>query len=536
MRIARRLALGRLISLTGGSAAYIALIAAVYDQTGSAAWVSAALFAGVVGTVLAAPFAGWLGDHYDRRAVMVAADLAAAAVATAMALTGEPAALVVLLGLSAVAQSPFEPASAAAIPNLVAPSDVARANSLVAATGSAGYLVGPLLGGVVLGLSASPATLFAVDAATFVVSAILVASVRTPFGRGATAEHPGVLAGARVILDERSLRLVVGAGMASLVGIGIVHVAAYPLSTELDAGTEGYGAMTALVGGRRRARRDPRRPGAPGRSRARPGRRVRHAGRRPRDRGRRSGDRGCARWPGARRRRRRHGRRRDDDVDAEPLARRGPQPRLRGAGRRGPRGLHRGSSRRRPDRRAGERARSVRVRGGLRSRRRPDRRAAFHSGKGCGKPLGGDELGSRPHHAGEAWNRRDRVPPGAPLDVCLEPRRPVGACVDSVDRPREAVGDHAGCDRCVGRRRAVEPPHDPACAVGVVDRERVLEPGAEDDGFQAARADGVGDRAEIEQAAEQDLVAPRHRLEDRPRAVGGRENRRGRLRFQEFPR
>ena len=249
MRIARRLALGRLISLTGGSAAYIALIAAVYDQTGSAAWVSAALFAGVVGTVLAAPFAGWLGDHYDRRAVMIAADLAAAGVSAAMALTGQAEALVVLLGVSAVAQSPFEPASAAAIPNLVAPVDVPRANSLVAATGSAGYLVGPLLGGVVLGLGASPSSLFAIDAATFVASALLISTIRRPFGRGATAEHPGVLAGARVILDERSLRLVVGAGMASLVGIGIVHVAAYPLSTELDAGTEGYGAMTALVGG-----------------------------------------------------------------------------------------------------------------------------------------------------------------------------------------------------------------------------------------------------------------------------------------------
>jgi MFS family permease len=249
MQIARRLALGRLISLTGGSAAYIALIAAVYDQTGSAAWVSAALFAGVVGTVLAAPFAGWLGDHYDRRAVMIAADLAAAAVSTAMALTGEPAALVVLLGVSAVAQSPFEPASAAAIPNLVVPADVPRANALVAATGSAGYLVGPLLGGVVLGLGASPATLFAIDAATFVASAVLITTIRRPFGRGATAEHPGILAGARVILEERSLRLVVGAGTASLVGIGIIHVASYPLSIELDGGTEGYGAMTALVGG-----------------------------------------------------------------------------------------------------------------------------------------------------------------------------------------------------------------------------------------------------------------------------------------------
>ena len=249
MAVARRLALGRLVSLTGGSAAYIALVAAIYGQTGSAVWVSAALFAGVVGSVVAAPFAGWLGDRFDRRRVLIASDLAAAAVSAAMALTGEPAALVLLLGASAVAQSPFESASAAALPNLVAPPDVARANALVATTGSAGFLLGPLLGGVVLRAGASPAALFAVDAATFLVSAVLVASVRRPFGRGATDEHPGVLAGFRVIADEPSLRLVVAAGMASLVGVGIVDVASYPLSLEFGGGTEGYGAMTALLGG-----------------------------------------------------------------------------------------------------------------------------------------------------------------------------------------------------------------------------------------------------------------------------------------------
>jgi MFS family permease len=250
MGIARRLALGRLISLTGGGAAYIALISAVYDETGSAAWVSAALFAGVIGTVVAAPFSGWLGDHYDRRRVMIAADLAAAAVALAMAWAGQqPEALIPLFALSAVVQGPFEPASAAAMPNLVGSADVARANALVASTGSAGYLLGPLLGGVVLGAGASPSTLFAIDAATFVVSALIIASLRRAFGRGATETHPGVLAGARLILHTRALRLVVGAGMAALFGIGIVHVASYPLSLELGGGTEGYGAMTALVGG-----------------------------------------------------------------------------------------------------------------------------------------------------------------------------------------------------------------------------------------------------------------------------------------------
>src|SRR6266540_3131921 len=109
MRIARLLAFGRLISLSGGSAAYIALVAAIYGETGSALWVSAAIFSSVVASVASAPFAGWIGYH-----------------------------------------------------------------------------VGPLLGGAVLGVGASPATLFAVDAATFVFSALVVVSIRRPFGRGST--------------------------------------------------------------------------------------------------------------------------------------------------------------------------------------------------------------------------------------------------------------------------------------------------------------------------------------------------------------
>jgi MFS family permease len=249
MAVARRLALGRLISLSGGSAAYIALVAAIYGRTNSALWISAAIFASVVASVASAGPAGWIGDRFDRRLVLIGSDLAAAAVSIAMALTGGPRALVVLIALGSVAQSPFEPASAAAMPSLVGPGQIAQANALVAATSSAGYLVGPLLGGVVLGAGASPATVFAVDAATFVASALLVASIGRPFGTGATGAHPGVLAGFRVVAREPRLRGVVAATVVSLIGVGIVDVASYPLSLHLDAGTQGYGAMTALLGG-----------------------------------------------------------------------------------------------------------------------------------------------------------------------------------------------------------------------------------------------------------------------------------------------
>jgi hypothetical protein len=126
---------------------------------------------------------------------------------------------------------------------------VPRANAFVASTSSAGYLVGPLLGGVVLGLGASPAALFAVDAGTFLVSALVILSIRRDFGRGSTEEHPGLLAGFRLVVGTRALRVPVLAGMISLVGIGIVDVASYPLSLHLDGGTAGYGGMTALLGG-----------------------------------------------------------------------------------------------------------------------------------------------------------------------------------------------------------------------------------------------------------------------------------------------
>lgn len=249
MGVVRRLALGRLISLSGGSAAYIALVAAIYGPTHSAVWVSAAIFASVIGSVASAPAAGWIGDRFDRRRVLIGADLAAAVVSIAMALTGQAWALVALLGLSAVAQSPFEPASAAELPNLVEPKDVPRANALVASTSSAAYLAGPLLGGLILGAGASPSTLFAVDAATFLISALLVSGIRAPFGTGETGEHRGMLAGFRVIAREPRLRVPVLAGMISLVGVGIVNVASYPLSIHLHGGTQGYGAMTALLGG-----------------------------------------------------------------------------------------------------------------------------------------------------------------------------------------------------------------------------------------------------------------------------------------------
>ena len=136
------------------------------------------------------------------------------------------------------------------MPNLVPAELLPRANALVAATSSASYLLGPLLGGLLLGAGASAPQLLAVDAASFVVSAALVVSIRRPFGLGGgTESEPGVWAGVRLIVREPVLRVLITASIVSLLGMGMVNVANYPLSIHLGGGTEGYGALEALLGG-----------------------------------------------------------------------------------------------------------------------------------------------------------------------------------------------------------------------------------------------------------------------------------------------
>src|SRR6266545_4494836 len=85
----RRLATARLISITGGAAAYTALMFTVYERTRSPAWLSATLVLTFGVTGLLAPIAGAIGDRFDRRRVMIVSDLAGVAAFAGMAWAGD---------------------------------------------------------------------------------------------------------------------------------------------------------------------------------------------------------------------------------------------------------------------------------------------------------------------------------------------------------------------------------------------------------------------------------------------------------------
>jgi MFS family permease len=247
----RRIAIGRLISKTGGAAAYTALMFTVWDRTHSPAAQALALamtfgVSGVLG-----PFAGALGDRFDRRLVMVWSEAVAAAAFLGMAFVDDPAWLIGIAFVAAVAEQPFFSASRAAIPNLIeSEDDLPWANSLVTIGVHAGIAVGPVLGGVLLAATGA-SWVFALNALSFVVSLALTLSVRADFQErrpSTPAPQGGLSAGLVQLWRDWVMRRMSVAWFVFLLGIGMGMVADAPLAESFGAGEVGFALLIACWG------------------------------------------------------------------------------------------------------------------------------------------------------------------------------------------------------------------------------------------------------------------------------------------------
>lgn len=251
----RRLAAGRLISVTGGAAAFTALNFTVWERTQSPAMqaLSLLLTFGVAGIL--GPLAGVLGDRYDRRMVMVWSEAVAAACFLAMAFVVESGTTALLIGFAfaaAIAEQPFFSSSRAAIPNLIEdPADLNWANSLVTIGVHAGIAIGPVLGGVLYEV-VGPEWVFGLNAVSFVVSLGLTLTVHGDFQRERTAadraEHGGLMAGLTFLWHDWALRRMSTAWFVFVLGVSVGMVADAAIADSFGEEAIGYALMITAWG------------------------------------------------------------------------------------------------------------------------------------------------------------------------------------------------------------------------------------------------------------------------------------------------
>jgi MFS family permease len=254
----RRLLASLAVSQAGDWLYNLALLAFVYERTHSSTWLGVTTAARILPIVVCGPLGGVLADRYDRRRLMIASDavrlvlmLALAGVAAA----GLPIVLApVIAALSTAASSAYMPCVAATTPRLVDDADLAAANAARSAIGQICIVAGPGFGALLL-LIGPPSLAFALNGATFALSALAVASLPTgPLfaPAGAPDDAPNVLRelreGARALLAQPVARRLVGADVMASAVYGAETVLLLMLSRELGLGDHGYGYLLASFG------------------------------------------------------------------------------------------------------------------------------------------------------------------------------------------------------------------------------------------------------------------------------------------------
>lgn len=256
----RLLAAGQLTSTVGDYCYAVALPWLVLSARGGAADLGAVLACYGVPRTACIPAGGWLADRTGPRALMLAADAVRClvlAVLAGLALRhlASAAALGPVAALLGAGEGLFVPASFTIMPSLLPAGQLAAGNALSAALAQAGAMAGPVLGGVLVA-SAGSAPAFAVDAATFAVSALTLALIR-PHRQGPAPSGTPPAAGPAgepvprlwpLLRRERFLQAILAlAVVANLADAGTFSVA-LPALAHARFGADGYGALVGCVG------------------------------------------------------------------------------------------------------------------------------------------------------------------------------------------------------------------------------------------------------------------------------------------------
>lgn len=255
-RGARAFFLVLLQSALGTGAGYVALLLVAYDRYESAWAISLVLLADLIPAMLLGPVFGAAADRWSRRTCLVVADVVRGVGFLGVALASSFEVTLAFALLAGVGTALFTPAALAAIPSLVEDHRRAPATSLFGAVADLGFTAGPGLAALLLLLTSAQTVLLA-NAATFVISALVVAHIgfggRQHAGTAAAPVTVSLLVttrdGLRLVARMRGLRTLLLASAAVLFCGGVFNVGELPYVTEvLDAPEVWFSILVALYG------------------------------------------------------------------------------------------------------------------------------------------------------------------------------------------------------------------------------------------------------------------------------------------------
>ena len=180
----RLLWIGQAVSAAGDALVPVAFAFAALQVGHTASALGLVLAASTTARVVVLPVGGVWADRLPRQLVMLSSDAIRAVAEVTLAAVllsghGRLWILVVLAIVDGAAGAFFVPASGALVPQTVSAARLQQANALMGLSRSTTSVAGPAISGILVALI-GPGWVFAIDAATYVVSAISLAILHVP--------------------------------------------------------------------------------------------------------------------------------------------------------------------------------------------------------------------------------------------------------------------------------------------------------------------------------------------------------------------
>ncbi|WP_326829180.1 MFS transporter [Streptosporangium sp. NBC_01810] len=250
----RALWIGQGLSLLGDQLSRVALSVLVFERTDSPLATASVYALTYLPPIIGGPLLAGLADRHSRRRIMLVCDVLRAFLVALMAIPGTSFAMLCVLVFCVVLLSaPFSAARAALLPELLTGDRYVAGSALQNMTNQGAQMLGFALGGVLI-MGMGPYRALALDAATFLASALIIVSGvrRRPAPVSADENRPSMWtmtrAGARLVFGDPRLRTLVL--FAWLCGFYVLPEGiAAPYAGELTRNPQQLSLVTGLLMG-----------------------------------------------------------------------------------------------------------------------------------------------------------------------------------------------------------------------------------------------------------------------------------------------
>jgi MFS family permease len=245
---------GQLVSTMGSALTSLAASIYIYRLTGSALSVGLMLMATAAPSLLVGLFAGVFVDRYDRKKIMITADILRAILIMLIPVLAPFSVIwlyVIVMLTSAIGQF-FDPAHESILPEVASDEDLAAANSLIAISQFGSTAVGFAAAGLIAS-AASINWAFYADAITFAISAICVYLISVKPIQAEEETSTAVViknlrAGVRQLFETPVLRSLFLVQVVVLISFGLSNTLLLPFAlTALKATEFEYGLQEGLT-------------------------------------------------------------------------------------------------------------------------------------------------------------------------------------------------------------------------------------------------------------------------------------------------